>query len=446
MYNENFLTDPVAITQKLITYNTINGVNPEKDCILFVKSLMDEMGMETNIFYNIESRPNVLGIYRSKSEKKLPPLLLYGHLDVVSVSNQKWSVDPFAGIIKDGYLWGRGAIDMKGQHGIMLSSLFKIIKNNIELPFDIYYLAVSDEEGTSDYGVKYLVENYPNIFDNVKFAIGEMGGFTFDMAGKQVYLIQVAEKQVVEIKIIAKGKGGHGSLKHRGTALERLSEAIVKLSKDRLPVRITPPVKAMLEEMIKIMDDETGMWLKLLLKEDCTDFALDKMNPYIATLLDPLLHNNLNVTMVGGGDAVNVIPSEVWCKCDLRLVPGCSLEDALDEINNHIGPGFDIEIHDYTKGASESDLSLVSGMIDSIKKYDPEATPIPFVVSGVTDGRFLSQLGIQSYGYTPMKCPKDYDLLSLAHDADERVPVDALTFGSEVLYDFILNEYEKALK
>ena len=277
---DKFNYDAVTLAQKLIQFDTTNGVKPEKDCILFIKEILDEAGMETWLISNDEERPNLFAKLPAKNpDPAIPPFVMYGHIDVVPTDDQVWEKDPFAGIIEDGYLWGRGAIDMKGEHGMMLDALLKIIKEtkegSLDLPFDIYYIAVSDEEGMSDYGMKYLVENHPEQFEGMKYAIGEIGGFSLKIMGKKLYPIQIGEKQVAEIKITAKGEGGHASMKHSGTAMERLAEAIAKLSKKRLPVRIAPPVRYMLEEMSKSFGGVIGMGIKLLLKPALTDKLLD---------------------------------------------------------------------------------------------------------------------------------------------------------------------------
>lgn len=441
--NKTFKTDAVSIAQKLIQFDTTCGVSPEKDCILYIKEMLESFGIETQLVSNDESRPNLIAKIKSENpDSSIPPFVMYGHVDVVSTADQQWENDPFAGIIEDGYLWGRGAIDMKGEHGMFLETLIKIAEEKIQLPFDVIYMAVSDEEGNSDYGMKYLVENHPEIFEGMKYAIGEIGGFSLDIVGKKLYPIQIAEKQVAEIKIIASGEGGHASMKHQNTAMERLADAISKLSKKRLPVRITPPVRYMIEEMAKSIGGPVGGVIKLLLKPAFTDKLLNLLGG-AGELFDPLLHNSLNVTVVGGGDAINVIPSKVWCRCDLRIVPECSIEEAIEDIKKIIGDSFEIEVLKYDYGSKGVDTSLYESMAQAIKEADPEGCPVPFVLQAVTDARFMSRAGVQSYGFTPMKLPKDYDFVSLSHNANERVPVDALVFGADVIYKYVTEKYKE---
>ena len=432
-----------ALASKLIQFDTTTGVKPEHDCIMFIKDLLEEAGISTELIYKDISRPNLKAVIPAAKTARTvtaPPFVMYGQCDVVSVTGQKWSVDPFAGEIKDGYLWGRGAIDMKGQLAMFIQVMLRIAEEKPELPFDVCLLVVSDEEGNSDYGMKYLVENHPELFEDMKFAFGEIGGFSLKIAGKKLYPIQIAEKQVAEIKITARGAGGHASMSHKNTAMERLAGAVGKLSSQRLPVRITPPVKYMIESMAKALGGAQGLVVKQLLNPALTDKVLGLLGS-AGNLFDPLLHNSLNVTIIGGGDAINVIPAEVWCRCDLRLVPLCSIEEAVEDIRKVIGEGFEIEVVRFDYGAKTVDMALFDGMARAIKEADPEACPVPFVLSAVTDARFIARAGVQSYGFTPMNLPEDYDFTDMAHNGDERVPEAALQFGTETIYKYMMKEY-----
>lgn len=435
--------DAVSLAQQLIRFDTTNGESPERDCLLFMQDLLDTAGLETTLIYSDAQRPNLLARYPSSEKNShIPPFLMYGHVDVVSVKDQDWEKDPFGGIIEDGYLFGRGAVDMKGQHGMFLEALLRLAEEQTALPFDVYYLAVSDEEGPSDFGMKYLVEEHPELFSQFKYAIGEIGGFSIEIEGKKLYPIQIAEKQMAEIKITARGEGGHSSMKHSRTAMERMADAIKILSTRRLPVRVTAPVRLMTEQMAREIGGVKGRVLNMLLHPRLTDRILGLLGS-AGALFDPLLHNSINVTVVGGGDAINVIPSAVWCQCDYRIVPGCSLKEALQDIRDLIGEDFEIEVMRFDKGADEPDMTLYRSMAHAIKEADEEACPVPFVLAAVTDARFLSRLGVQSYGFTPMKLPGDYDFTSMAHNANERVPVDALSFGADVIYTYIVKDYER---
>ena len=418
----------------LIKMNTVSGVKPEKPCIDYIGSLFDQAGIETRVIALDPDRPSLYACIPAGDgfEQKKPPILFYGHVDVVPVDNQDWSHQPFGAEIEDGYIWGRGAIDMKGEVAMFIGLALQIKEDNLQLPFDVKFLFVSDEEGTGKYGASYLVEQHAELFEGIKWAFGEIGGFTFHVAGKQIYPVMVAEKQFSHIKVTAKGEGGHGSLAHRDTAMEKAARAMVKLSAERLPVRITPAATLMIEGFADIMGGIQGKVLRRLLKPAKTDKTL-KLLGSAGELFDPLLHNNANVTIVSGGSAINVIPSAVSFECDLRLVPGCTMEEGVADVQSLIGPDYEIQVVEYDPGTSEIDMSLFEVISQTLMEREPEAKPVPFVLSGVTDGRFLSKLGIQTYGFTPMKLPEDYNFTALAHAADERIPVGATAFGAEVL-------------
>ncbi|HKK95991.1 MAG TPA: M20/M25/M40 family metallo-hydrolase [Anaerovoracaceae bacterium] len=449
---EKYYEDPVLLAQKLIQFNTTNisekeiKDTPEEPCSLFIKSLFDNLNVETEMLYSkkegSEKRPNLLAKLYGNGDGSMPPLLLYGHLDVVSTEGQKWEEDPFAGVIKNGYLWGRGAIDMKGEHAIFLVALFRIIKSGVKLPYDIYYMAVSDEEASGSYGVKALVEEKPEIFDSIRYAFGEIGGFSLFMLDKKFYPIQIAEKQVTRMRVTAHGEAGHASMKVSDSAVGKLSKAMNLLTTKSMPVRVTKPVELMINGLSDGIGGAKGKLLKQLLVPSRTDFILKKLGK-AGELFFPLLHNSINITILGGGTAINVVPSEVWFEADMRMVPECTIEDGIKDIKDIIGDDFDIDIKMYDEGAKEVDMTLYEGLAKMIKEHDEEAIPIPFVLAAVTDGRFLQRLGIQSYGYTPMQFPKDYSFTTLSHNANERIPVDALVFGVNALYDYLTKQYER---
>ena len=425
---------------RLIRMDTTSGVHPERPCIEYIRELLESAGIETSVYALDEERPNLYACIPSKEdpERRKPPLLFYGHVDVVPVTDQQWSCDPFGAEIKDGYIWGRGAVDMKGEIAMFIGLALAAAEQRLELPFDLRFLFVSDEECSGRYGMAYLVDRHPELFEGVKWAFGEIGGFTFHVAGQQIYPIMIAEKQFAHLRITARGSGGHGSLAHTGTAMERAAEAVAKLSKERLPVRITPPVRLMVEGFAVILGGFQGKVLRRLLQPRWTDRILKLMGG-TGTLFDPLLHNNINVTIISGGSAINVIPSAVTFQGDMRLVPGCSIEEGIEDVRSLIGDGFTIDVEEYNPGSSSTDMSLYEQISRTMTSCEKGAKTVPFVLSGVTDGRFLSRLGIQTYGFTPMKLPEDYNFTEFIHSADERIPVGAADFGAEVLLKLVCN-------
>lgn len=438
------LSDGDRLLQKLIRFDTRNGIMPEKPAVDYIQSLLEAEDIETEVFAKDRQRPNLMATLKSK-EPKLPPLLLYGHADVVPVDGQCWSRDPFAGEAADGFIWGRGALDMKGELAMFITAMIQLKREKADLPFDLKLLVLSDEEGTGQWGAAYLVEEHPEIFEGIRYALGEIGGFSLRLSGKKLYPVMVAEKQFAHLKITARGEGGHGSFSHSDTAMERLCRAAVKLSEQSLPVRITPAARYMIEAIAGAVGGTAGLALRLLLKPSLTDRLLSVLGSQLE-IFKPILHNNVNVTMIEGGTAINVIPSEVSFQCDLRLVPGCTIEEGISDIRSVIQGDFEIEVVEYDKGSDSVDMTLIDELFAALRRKDGQAVPVPLVVTGVTDGRFLSRLGIQTYGFTPMDLPEDLDFTALLHAADERIPVGSVDFGREVLSDFISAGYEKALQ
>lgn len=432
------------LLRELIRFDTTVDESPEKPAIDYIRTLLEKEGIETETFYRTEERPNLMAKIKSDNAV-LPPLLMYGHIDVVSTEGQKWSREPFEAAVSEGYIWGRGAVDMKGELAMFITSMIQVKRDKISLPFDLKLLVVSDEEGTGSYGMAYLVKEHPDIFDGIKYALGEIGGFSMELSGKKLYPVMIAEKQFAHLKITAAGEGGHGSFAHSNTAMERLCKAVEKLSSQSLHVRITPSARLMIEAIAAALGGAAAIALKLMLKPSLTDKIIGLAGKQLE-IFKPILHNNINVTMIEGGSAVNVIPSRVSCHCDVRLVPGCSIEEAIKDIESVIGISYEIEVVEYDKGSEALDMTLIDELFAALCRKDPEAIPVPLVLTGVTDGRFLSILGIQTYGFTPMELPKDLDFTSLAHAADERIPVGAVDFGKETIIDFICNGYAKALQ
>lgn len=438
------LSESDRLLQKLIQFNTTNGIMPEKPAIDFVRNILEEEGIETQIIARDPQRPNLMATLKSQNPQ-LPPLLMYGHMDVVSTAGQTWSREPFGGEVSDGFIWGRGALDMKGELAMFITAMIQMKREKISLPFDLKLLVVSDEEGTGQWGAAYLTEEHPELFAGIRYALGEIGGFSLRLSGKKLYPVMIAEKQCAHLKITARGQGGHGSFAYRDTAMERLCKAAVKLSEKSLPVRITPAATYMIRAIAAELGGISGAALRMLLKPALTDKILKLLGGPLE-IFKPVLHNNVNVTIIEGGTAINVIPAEVSFQCDLRMVPGCTIEEAIADIRSVIGNDPEIEVIEYDKGSDALDMTLMEELFAALKRKDREALPVPLVITGVTDGRFLSRLGIQTYGFTPMDLPESIDFTSLVHSADERIPLDSVDFGREVLVDFISHGYEKSLR
>ncbi|HEY80351.1 MAG TPA: M20/M25/M40 family metallo-hydrolase [Caldilineae bacterium] len=422
---------PAELLQRLIQFDTTNPPGNETEIIAFINKLLTEAGLSTQILAKAPHRPNLIA--RLKGRGEAPPLLLQGHVDVVTTKGQHWQVPPFEGRIADGYVWGRGALDMKGGVVMMLSSLLRAKVEGLTPPGDIILAILADEEAGSDMGAKFLVEEHPELFEGVRYAIGEFGGFTFYVGDQRFYPIQVAEKQICWMKATVRGPAGHGSRPIRGGAMARLGEMLLKLDRHRLAVHITPVPRQMFETMADALGGVTGVALRGLLSPRLADRIIDLLGER-GRLFDAMLHNTVSPTIVRGGDKINVILSEVTVELDGRLLPGQTPEDMLRELHAILGDDVQLEVLRHDPGPPEPDMGWFDVLAAILRELDPEGVPTSLLQVGVTDARFFARLGIQTYGFLPLKLPPDFDFASTIHAANERVPVEAIEFGAEALY------------
>jgi acetylornithine deacetylase/succinyl-diaminopimelate desuccinylase-like protein len=428
---------PAELLQQLIRFDTTNPPGNEAECIAYINYLLAESGFETNILAHDPMRSNLVA--RLAGQGNVPPLLLYGHIDVVTTENQEWQHPPFEGIEADGYIWGRGALDMKGGVAMMLAAFLRAKAENLHLPGDVILTVVSDEEAGGDYGAKYLVENHADLFKNVRYALGEIGGFTTFIGGRKFYPIMVAEKRGCLVKATVRGPGGHASLPLHGGAMARLGNLLLQLDTQRLPVHITPVTQLMIETVAAILPDPINSVLQRLLDPAQTDVILDSLSSYGA-FFDPILHNTVNATIVHGGEKSNVIPSKIVLEMDGRVLPGYTADDLLAELHQLAGDDVELDVRPAepvsTRAAvAEPDMGLFDILSNILREADPGGIPMPYMLPAVTDGRFFSQLDIQTYGFLPMNLPEGFDFSRTIHAADERIPVVAMDFGTNAIYE-----------
>jgi acetylornithine deacetylase/succinyl-diaminopimelate desuccinylase-like protein len=424
------------LLQWLLRFNTTNPPGAEGPCIEYMRFVLAAAGIESTILALDPDRPNLIA--RIPGAGEAPPLLLYGHVDVVTTEGQDWTHPPFAGEIVDGYVWGRGALDMKGGIAMLLAAFLRAKAEEARLPGDVIFLALSDEEESGIYGARFITEEHRDLFDGVRYALGEFGGFSLTLGPRRFYPIMVAEKQGCHVRATVRGPGGHGSLPMRGGAMARLARLLHTLDRNRLPVHITPVVRAMIEAVAKTLPTVNGPLLRQLLNARLTDRVLDAMGER-GKLFDPLLHNTVNATIVRGGEKGNVIPSEVTVDMDGRILPGYTQDELLRELRALVGSDVELEAVEYDISAPAApDMTLFETLGGILREADPDGIPIPYMMSGVTDGRFFARLGIQTYGFTPMRLPPDFAFTSLIHAADERVPVEAVGFGADAVYQALL--------
>jgi acetylornithine deacetylase/succinyl-diaminopimelate desuccinylase-like protein len=425
---------PAELLQRLIRFDTTNPPGNEAECIAYIDELLRGAGIKTTLLARIPERPNLIA--RLSGRGKAPPLLLYGHVDVVTTENQKWQHPPFEGKIADGFIWGRGALDMKGGIAMMLAAFLRVKVEGLALPGDVVLAIVSDEENLGGFGARFLVENHPDVFDGIRYAIGEFGGFSLYVGNKRFYPISVAEKQVCWIRATLRGPAGHGSLPARGGAMAKLAGLLQKLDKKRLPVHITPTARLMFKTVAATMGGLNGLIFGQLLNPSLTNVVLNVLGER-GHVFDPLLHNTVNATVLHGSDKVNVVPGEVSVELDGRLLPGFKPDDMIAELRRIIGQDVELEVLHFDPGPAEPDMGLFDKLADILRKFDPAGQPVPLLLGGTSDARFFTRLGIQTYGYLPTPLPKDFNFSRTIHAADERIPVQAVDFGTSAIYEVL---------
>lgn len=423
---------PVDLLRELIRFETVNPPGNERPCIEWIAAVLEAYDIPSETYARDSERPNLLARIPGGDAS---PLLLYGHVDVVPVTGQEWTHDPFAGVVEDGYVWGRGALDMKGGVAMLLAAFLRLAVADEQPPGDLLFLAVSDEESGGDDGLRFLVEEHPELFEEVEYALGEFGGFGFEFGGVETYPIQTNEKQVCWLEATFRGESGHASLPMRDTAVGEMARFLAALDGERLPVHITPSAEAMIEAIADAVDDDRATAFRALLDPDRTDETLDALGDE-ARMLDALLHNTVNATMVHGGDKENVVPEEVSVFMDCRLVPGQEPDDVIMEIMELTGiDNLDVEVQRFDPGPPAADLGYYEELAAVLEEATGAVT-IPLLMSGATDGRHLAKVDVQSYGFLPMQLG-DLPFLDIVHSGDERIPVETLEWGTGLLVEAV---------
>jgi acetylornithine deacetylase/succinyl-diaminopimelate desuccinylase-like protein len=418
----------VTLLSDLIRINTSNPTHPERPAAEWVAEKLAEVGIDSQILEAAPGRASTIARIEG-SDSSRPPLLIHGHLDVVPAQSHEWSVDPFGGEVRDGFVWGRGAVDMKDMDAMTLALVREWSRTGRKPPRDIVLAFVSDEEAGGKQGAHWLVDNHPDLFADCTEAISEVGGFSVTMRPDlRLYLIQTAEKGLGWLRLRASGKPGHGSMIHQDNAVTMLAAAVSRIGAYEFPVTVPDSVKRLLEEIATI----TG----LEIDPDNPGPALPALGG-AARLIGATIQNTANPTMLSAGYKENVIPSGAEAVIDTRFLPGQE-EELLATIDRLAGPGITREFVQRDIAVETSfDGAVVDAMSAALKAEDPGAHPVPYLLSAGTDAKSFSELGIRCFGFSPLRLPPDLDFASLFHGIDERVPVDGLQFGVRVLDRFL---------
>ena len=426
-------TDTITLCQEMIRIPSVNygdGKGDERAIADYVVGKLLEVGISSKIYESAPGRCNVVATIPGVNAVR-PGLVIHGHIDVVPANAEDWSVDPFAGEIRDGMIWGRGALDMKNMDAMMLAIVRKWARSGYKPPRNILLVFFADEEAGSLFGSRWMAREHPEVFEGYSEAVSEVGGFSVTVGdGKRLYLVEAAQKGINWMRLTAEGRAGHGSMLNEENAVTALASAVAKIGNHTWPQRYTKTVKVFFEQLAKATGKPYDLSdLQPLLKELGST----------ARMIGATLQNTANPTLLEAGYKANVIPQSASAIIDGRFLPGYE-EELKETIRELVGPDIKIEI--ITRDISlEVDFEgeLVDAMRNAILSQDPEGIPVPYTMSGGTDNKALSELGIVGYGFSPLKLPADLDFMSLFHGVDERVPIDGLIFGVRVLENFLEN-------
>ncbi|WP_149180466.1 M20/M25/M40 family metallo-hydrolase [Streptomyces sp. TRM49041] len=426
----------VRFTSDLIRIDTTNrggGDCRERPAAEYVAEHLAGAGLEPVLLERTKGRTNVVARIEG-TDPSADALLVHGHLDVVPAEPADWTVHPFSGEVRDGVVWGRGAVDMKNMDAMVLAVVRDWARRGIRPRRDIVLAYTADEEASAEDGAGFLADRHAGLFEGCTEGISESGAYTFHAGPRMpLYPIGAGERGTAWLRLSAQGRAGHGSKVNRENAVSRIAAAVARIGEHQWPVRLTPTVRAALTELAALHAIEQP-------DLDGPDFDIEgllgKLGP-AAALVEATIRNSANPTMLEAGYKVNVIPGVATAHIDGRIVPGGEDEfiATLDELT---GPGVDWEFHHKeTALQAPVDSPTYARLRAALERFDPDAHVVPFCMSGGTDAKQFSRLGIVGYGFTPLKLPAGFDYQALFHGVDERVPVDALHFGVRVLDHYL---------
>jgi acetylornithine deacetylase/succinyl-diaminopimelate desuccinylase-like protein len=423
----------VDICRDLLRIDTTNTGDAdtsagERAAAEYVAGKLAEVGVDCELRESAPGRTSLVARIAGADPSR-GALLVHGHLDVVPADASEWSVPPFSGEIRDGYLWGRGAIDMKDFDAMVLAVVRQWRRTGVTPPRDVVLAFTADEEAGGEYGAHFLVREHPELLEGCTEAIGEVGGFSYTVSDDlRLYLVETAEKGINWLRLHARGRPGHGSMVHDDNAVTALAEAVARVGRHRFPIVVTPTVRAFLEEVSALLGID--------LDPDDPELAIAKLGP-IANIIGATVRNTANPTRLAAGYKDNVIPGRASATIDCRTLPG-QADMFLEQLREVIGPDIEIE-HVQRQPAVETsfDGDLVDAMAAALRAEDPGARAVPYMLSGGTDAKAFQRLGIRCFGFAPLRLPADLNFAALFHGIDERVPIEGLQFGVRVLDRFL---------
>jgi acetylornithine deacetylase/succinyl-diaminopimelate desuccinylase-like protein len=421
-------SEALDICRDLIRMDTSNygdGSGPgERKAAEYVAGSLAEVGIESQILESETGRASVVARWGNQDSPR-PGLLIHGHLDVVPAQAGDWSVDPFAAEVVDGYLFGRGAVDMKDFDAMLLSVVRARQRAGAIPDRPITLVFTADEEAGGVLGAHWLVDNHRELFEGCTEAIGEVGGFSTEIGGKRLYLIESGEKGIAWLRLRARGTAGHGSMRNDDNALMHLSRGLLALGEHEWPAEPGPSMRQLLTKVREL----TG-------SDGSPDELLEHFGPAVR-MIGAGSRNTANATILEAGYKHNVVPGEAVAYVDGRYLPGHA-DTFAPAVQGIVGDAVAVESYmnqPALEYAFEGDL--VDAMTVAVHSQDPEAHIAPFVMSGGTDAKAWEKLGITSFGFVPLRLPADLDFTALFHGVNERIPVSSLEFGAKVFDNFL---------
>ncbi|MEO8827135.1 M20/M25/M40 family metallo-hydrolase [Lapillicoccus sp.] len=411
-----------------------DGSGPgERKAAEYVMGQLSEVGLDPVIVESAPGRASVM-VRIEGADPSLPGLAVHGHLDVVPANAADWQVDPFSAEERDGCIWGRGAVDMKDMDAMIIANIRQLASSGQKPSRTTTFAFFADEEAGGDQGSHWVVDHHPEWFEGVTEAISEVGGFSVTVprtgTGEptRAYLLQTAEKGIAWLRLHARGRAGHGSVPNDANAVVRLAEAITRIAAYPWPREYVASVRALLDGLSEL----TG-----------TPWTPEDPMPVLrhiggaAGFVLGTLSDTANVTMLDAGYKHNVIPQTASASLDCRFLPGHE-DDLMARVRELAGEHVEVEVlhRDIALDAPVTG-DLVTAMTRSLLNEDPDASVLPYCLSGGTDNKALSLLGITGYGFAPLRLPADLEFAPMFHGIDERVPVESLQFGARVLGHFL---------
>jgi acetylornithine deacetylase/succinyl-diaminopimelate desuccinylase-like protein len=418
-----------AIARDLIRIDTTNWgegkSRGETEAAHYVESALQQLGLAPQLFESEPDRVSVVARVPGQDRSK-PALVVHGHLDVVPADPENWSVDPFGGEVRDGSLWGRGAVDMKNMDAMMLTSLADVIEQQGAPERDLVIAYFADEEAGGVLGAHHVVDTHPEVFDGATAAISEVGGYSITLGDRRAYLLQTGEKALMWVKLTARGTAAHGSHVIKDNAITKIAGAVARIGSEEWPVRLSDTTTAMVAEVARFLGVDpvaTGP----------DEVALATGSA--ARFIHAALHTTTNPTVLSAGYKHNVIPDQATALVDIRCLPGDE-DEVLARVRELAGDDVEVTMTHQDVGL-EQDFGgpLVDAVRDVLERHDPGAPVLPYLLSGGTDNKALSRLGIAGYGFVPLQLPAGVDFPAMFHGVDERVPLESLAFGRRVLGD-----------